>query len=74
MNFLELQLELSKQEKTLDEEKLENIEIYEKFKGTPIKFGDKILLFHYFSNKYLFFDKNQVADFESENLRYYYAI
>lgn len=64
-----MQLDLSRQLKSLDEEKLENIEIYEKMKGTPVKFGDKILLLHYFSNKYLLFDKNNVSDFENENLR-----
>lgn len=62
-------MDLPKQTKRLDEETLENIELLEKLKGTPVKFGDRIQFLHHFSNKYLFFDKNHVADFESENLK-----
>lgn len=65
----ELQTDLPKQTQALEEENQENLEILEKLKGTPVKFGDRIQLLHHFSNKYLFFDKNQLADFESENLK-----
>jgi hypothetical protein len=66
----EARMELPKLMKNTEEECALNVEQYEKLKGSPVFFGQTVQFLHYMSNKYLTFHPNQVADFESDNLKY----
>ena len=68
-HFLDAKVEIPKQIKAMDEETSLNHEQYEKFKGSPVIFGQTIQLLHLNSNKYLFYDMNHVSEFESNNLQ-----
>ena len=56
--------------KAIEEEQALNFDIYEKLKGTPIRYGQIIQFLHVSSNKYLTYDPDQVSDYESDSLKY----
>lgn len=63
--------EIPKQLKTMEEEASLNSDQYQKYKGTPVMYGQQIQLMHVNSNKFLAFDLNNVSDYQSDNLRVY---
>ncbi|EGR27925.1 MIR domain protein [Ichthyophthirius multifiliis] len=62
-------LNIPKEIKSMEEEVLLNYDQYKKLIGTPILFGSTIQLLHYNSNKYLYFDFNNISEVESDNLK-----
>lgn len=55
--------------KAIQEEIALNLDVYEKLKGTPVRYGQVIQLLHISSQKYLSYDPNAPADLESDCLK-----
>lgn len=55
--------------KSIDEEEILNYDVYEKLKGTPIRFGQVIQLLHVSSQKYLTYVPEKMSEFESECMK-----
>lgn len=66
---LETRTQVPKLVKGLSEELALNLDIYEKFTGTPVRYGQVLQLLHVGSQKYLSYDPEAPSDLESDCLK-----
>jgi len=65
----ETRAQIPKMIKGVSEELALNFDIYEKLKGTPVRYGQVIQLLHVGSQKYLTYDPESPSDLESDCLK-----
>jgi len=69
-NLIETRAQIPKLIKGVTEELALNFDVYEKLKGTPVRYGQIIQLLHIGSQKYLTYDPESPSDLESDCLKY----
>ena len=66
---IEIRAEIPKLIKSITEEVALNLDIYEKLKGTPVRYNQIIQLLHIGSQKYLSYDPESPSELESDCLK-----
>jgi len=67
--LLETRAQIPKLIKGISEELALNRDVYEKMKGTPVRYGQMIQLLHIGSQKYLSYDPEIPSDLENDCLQ-----